>query len=182
MRDEAYYADNFQEAYRLGIDVLQLAESLSAADGLLVADSKVRIAMILDKLDRTAEAATNYEEACPVFLAKASDEDTRPGLCQHAQAMALRGAGHRVFPQVYGSTLAVALPLDLAAEPLGEAVDQPAAWYRTCKSPNSLMPKSPSASFWLGMTTGVNRQSGIARISNIVRIVSKAWNGLNRAV
>jgi hypothetical protein len=80
MRDEAYYADNFQEAYRLGIDVLQLAESLSAADGLLVADSKVRIAMILDKLDRTAEAATNYEEACPVFLAKASDEDTRPGL------------------------------------------------------------------------------------------------------
>jgi tetratricopeptide (TPR) repeat protein len=96
MRDEAYYADNFEEAYRLGIDVLKLAESLSAADGLLVADSKVRIAMILDKLDRIDEAATNYEQACPVFLAKASDQDTRPGLCQHAQAMVLLKLGRAV--------------------------------------------------------------------------------------
>jgi hypothetical protein len=88
-RDRAYSAGNFGEAYRRGVVVLTLAKSRSPSDPLLVADSQVRLAMILEKLDRAPEAASNYEQACPVFVANPSGGDTRLGLCQHAQAMVL---------------------------------------------------------------------------------------------
>ena len=92
-RDQLYAQGDFEAARQRAEEVLRLAGLIPDESGLLIPDSKVRLAMILKELDRNEEAAALYAEACPVFVAKTSERDVRRGLCLHSQAMVLLWLG-----------------------------------------------------------------------------------------